>query len=222
MASVARGGMLFERYRPQTLDDVCGQPRAVAVLRRELETGIGGKAFFFACAPGTGKSSCARILASTFADPWNVIHYKTGEMVRAEQIAEMEQAAWTPRLGAKPGTVFLIDECHLLRSSAVGYLLGALDPVPSHLAFMLTTTKEGRETLFGEEADAKPLLDRCIKVPVTNQALSEPFAERARQIAQAEGLDGQPIEAYIRLARKCKNSLRDMLSEIQAGAMLVD
>jgi hypothetical protein len=49
--------------------------------------------------------------------------------------------------------------------------------------------------------------------------LAKAFAERCRQIAQAEGLDGQPIAAYERLAKDCKSNFRAMLQSIESGCM---
>lgn len=71
----------------------------------------------------------------------------------------------------------------------------------------------------GEDIDAGPLMSRCIPIPLTNQGLAEAFAGRALEIARAEGLDGQPIEAYIKLARKHKNNMRAILQEIDRGIM---
>ena len=59
-----------------------------------------------------------------------------------------------------------------------------------------------------------------MKLELARRGLARPFAERARSIAQAEGLDGKPIGAYLELAKQCRNDFRAMLQEIDAGAML--
>jgi hypothetical protein len=54
------------------------------------------------------------------------------------------------------------------------------------------------------------------------RGLSKTFAERARSIAHAEGLDGKPIEDYIRLAKDSRNSLRAMIQAIESRAMMAE
>ena len=122
--------------------------------------------------------------------------------------------------GAGKGRAYLINEAHGLSRPSIRQLLVLLERLPSHVIFVFTTTNEGVEDLFEEKIDAHPLLSRCQEIKLARRNLSEPFARRARDVAIASGLNGQPQSEYIKLVRKHKNNLRAVLQEIESGAML--
>ena len=220
----ARCQPLYEQYHPQAFDDVVGQSRALAVLNRlRSRGGLSGRAFWLAGPSGTGKTTLARLIASEIADEFCIEEIDATDLTGA-RIREIERQSHTFGLaiGGKSGRVYIVNEAHGLRKDAIRQLLTTLERIPRHVIWICTTTIDGAESLFDEQLDAHPLLSRCVEVPMSRRGLAEALAERARMIAQAEGLDGKPVASYVRLLRDCRLNMRRALQKIEAGAMLAD
>lgn len=221
---------LFEKYRPRKFSEVVGQDRAIQALDviRKRTGGLGGNAYFIAGKPGTGKTTIARLIAQEVAGHSIGIH----EMDAGKaDVAFMDWAQKCYRfrpIGAN-GWAFVLNEVHGMNKTQIRRLLDVIEPaggLPSYVAWVFTTTVAGRSSLFGREddlvaqTDASAFASRCKVLPMIAGDLELPYALRAQEIALAENLDGQPLQAYIQLARKHDCNLRFMLNDIEIGAML--
>lgn len=153
---------LYRKYRPRTFDDVISQPQIVTTLKNQIATGQNTHAYLFTGSRGTGKTTCAKILAMAL----NCKHPVNGnpclECENCREIADgsatdvvemdaasnnkvedvhilQDQLAYTP-VSCKY-RVYIVDEVHMLTPSAFNALLKTIEEPPAHVIFILATTE---------------------------------------------------------------------------------
>ena len=153
---------LYRKWRPQTFDEVVGQKHITETLKNQVKTGRLSHAYIFIGTRGTGKTTCARILARAVNCENPVDGNPCGKCPACRGIAEgsvmdvveldaasnngvdnvralREEAVFSPTEVKK--RVYIIDEVHMLSTSAFNALLKILEEPPAHLMFILATTE---------------------------------------------------------------------------------
>ena len=210
---------LFEQYRPSTWSDVIAQDKAIAKINLVRKRGLTGRGFWISGKSGTGKTTIARILAAEVAADIETTEIDATAL-NADKLRDIEATIAHTSLFPPYGRAYIVNEAHGLCKASIRRLLCLTEPIPPHVIWIFTTTCDGQQSLFEDQEDAGPLLSRFVRLSLSSRGLAEAFAARCREIAEAEGLNGKPIERYLALAKDCRNNFRAMLQAIEAGAMM--
>src|SRR5207302_10097340 len=128
--------------------EVVGQEKAVAMIRATVARGgFGGRCVWLSGASGAGKTTLARIIAGTVADPCATTEYDSADDFGADALANLRECMGLYGFG-KGGRAWIINEAHGLRAPVVRALLGVMERMPAHCTLGFTTTKDGEEGLF--------------------------------------------------------------------------
>ncbi len=215
--------VLYRKYRPKVFADVVGQPQVTVTLRNELQAGRIAHAYLFTGSRGTGKTTCAKILAKAVnclhpveGDPcgdceicrgidsgavMDVVEIDAASNNGVENIRNLrEEASFTP--AAARYRVYIIDEVHMLSIGAFNALLKTLEEPPAHVIFILATTEVHKLPAT--------ILSRCQRFDFKRIA-SEDIADRLSDVAKREGA-ALEREAALLIARLADGALRDALS----------
>ncbi len=214
---------LYRKYRPQNFSDVVGQDHITKTLKNELDCGKIVHAYLFTGTRGTGKTTCAKILAKAV----NCLHTVNGDpcgeceicrMIANDEITDIvemdaasnngvddirelrEQVNFSP--AACKYRVYIIDEVHMLSGAAFNALLKTLEEPPEHVVFILATTEVHKLPAT--------ILSRCQRFDFRRIDSSE-IVGRLKYVAANEGLNLTDDAATL-IASAADGGMRDALS----------
>ncbi|NMP37398.1 MAG: DNA polymerase III subunit gamma/tau [Clostridiales bacterium] len=214
---------LYRKWRPRVFSDVAGQDAVTGTLLGELRAGRLSHAYLFTGSRGTGKTTCAKILAKAVnclnpvnGDPCNeceicrgidsgaildVVEIDAASNNSVDNVRDLrEEANFTP-VSCKY-RVYIIDEVHMLSSGAFNALLKTLEEPPAHVLFILATTEVHKLPTT--------ILSRCQRFDF-RRIPPEDIVARLGVVAKAEGIELEP-DAAMMIARLSDGALRDALS----------
>ena len=220
---------LYRKYRPTVFSDVYGQEHITETLKSELQNGKTVHAYLFTGTRGTGKTTCAKILAKAV----NCLNPKDGnpcgECEICKAIAEdkltdiceidaasnngvddirtlREQVNFSPSVAKY--RVYIIDEVHMLSQSAFNALLKTLEEPPAHVVFILATTEVHKLP--------STILSRCQRFDF-RRIDPERITDRIKYIAEKEGFTVTDDAAKL-IAATADGGMRDALSVLDLCA----
>lgn len=215
--------VLYRKWRPQRFSDVTGQPQVTATLKNELKSGRISHAYLFTGTRGTGKTTCAKILARAVnclspidGDPCgeceicrgiengnilDVVEIDAASNNGVENIRSLrDETVYTP--SEAKYRVYIIDEVHMLSQGAFNALLKTLEEPPAHVIFILATTEIHKIPAT--------ILSRCQRFDF-NRISPEDISSRLQFVAKNENVSLNNDAARL-IAFMADGAMRDALS----------
>ena len=215
--------VLYRKYRPASFDDVYGQDHVTDTLRNELRLGRVHHAYLFTGSRGTGKTTCAKILAKAVncldlrdGDPCgecvNCRGIDSGEILDVVEMdaasnrgiddirAIIDEVAFAPARGRF--RVYIVDEVHMLSRDAWNALLKTLEEPPAHVIFILATTEVNKIP--------ETILSRCQRFDF-HRIGSADISARLAEISAKEGVS-LTDEAALLISVIADGAMRDAIS----------
>ena len=215
--------VLYRKYRPRVFADVYGQEHVTSTLLNEIKEGRISHAYLFTGSRGTGKTTCAKILAKAVncehnqnGEPCNecevckgldagtiydVVEIDAASNNGVDNIRDLrEEANYTPARGKY--RVYIIDEVHMLSTGAFNALLKTLEEPPAHVIFILATTEVHKLPAT--------ILSRCQRFDF-KRIQPETMSVRLKEVAKAENMNLSD-EAALLISRIADGGMRDALS----------
>ncbi len=214
---------LYRKWRPRTFADVIGQDAIVSALRHQVAGGKVGHAYLFTGTRGTGKTTCAKILAKAVNCPNCVDGDPCGECAICRGVEDgslldvveidaasnngvddvrslRDDAVYTPAMGSYK--VYIVDEVHMLSTPAFNAMLKIMEEPPAHLIFILATTEIHKVPVT--------VLSRCQRYDFM-RIQPEDIAKRLEYVAEQEQIDLTSGAALL-LGQLADGAMRDALS----------
>ena len=212
------------KYRPASFDMVIGQDSITNTLKSAIKNNHLAQAYLFCGPRGVGKTTCARIFAKTIkcsnlgdnlegcdecesclsfnsSRSFNIHELDAASNNKVEDIRSLnDQVRIPPQIGKY--SIYIIDEVHMLSSSAFNAFLKTLEEPPSHAIFILATTEKHKII--------PTILSRC-QIFDFNRIRIEDIVGRLMYVAKNEGITAAEEALHI-IAQKADGALRDALS----------
>ena len=214
---------LYRKYRPARFEDVAGQTAITETLRRQVAEGKTAHSYLFTGSRGTGKTTCAKILAKAVNCPnakdgepclecdickgidngtlLDVVEMDAASNNGVDQVRLLkEEAVYTPAQSRY--RVYIIDEVHMMSVAAFNALLKIMEEPPAHVKFILATTEVHKVPAT--------ILSRCQRFDF-KRIKPEDIAARLSYIAGQEQAVLEPDAAFL-LAKLADGGMRDAVS----------
>ena len=217
---------LYRKYRPKTFNEIVGQDGVTNVLKKQIETNKISHAYIFSGTRGTGKTSAAKVFARAIncenpidGEPCNkcaacvsilngectdVVEMDAASNNSVENIRSIRQEVAYATCGYKY-KVYIIDEAHMLSTSAFNALLKTLEEPPKGVVFILATTEEHKIL--------PTILSRCVRFEFKKLSIPD-ISERLEIVLNDNGIKYEH-EAVEYIAHLADGAMRDALSILE-------